>query len=123
VSRALRYLLVVGGAVASILLFLLSSASANSDFFDKHYPWLLGLNALVAVALFVLVCLLLGRLYNRYKRGRFGSRLTAKLVLMFALIGILPGAVIYVVSLQFVSRSIESWFDVHVEPLYKPAST
>jgi len=115
VSRALRYLLVVGGAVASILLFLLSSASANSDFFDKHYPWLLGLNALVAVALFVLVCLLLGRLYNRYKRGRFGSRLTAKLVLMFALIGILPGAVIYVVSLQFVSRSIESWFDVHVE--------
>jgi nitrogen fixation/metabolism regulation signal transduction histidine kinase len=115
VSRALRYLLVVGGAIVSILLFLLSSASANSDFFDKHYSWLLGMNALVAVALFVLVCLLLGRLYNRYKRGKFGSRLTAKLVFMFALIGILPGVVIYLVSVQFVSRSIESWFDVHVE--------
>ncbi|WP_211464997.1 ATP-binding protein [Collimonas silvisoli] len=114
-SRALRYLLVVGGAIVSILLFLLSSASANSDFFDKHYSWLLGMNALVAVALFVLVCLLLGRLYNRYKRGKFGSRLTAKLVFMFALIGILPGVVIYLVSVQFVSRSIESWFDVHVE--------
>jgi nitrogen fixation/metabolism regulation signal transduction histidine kinase len=115
VSRALRYLLVVGGAIVSILLFLLSSASANSDFFDKHYSWLLGMNALVAVALFLLVCLLLGRLYNRYKRGKFGSRLTAKLVFMFALIGILPGVVIYLVSVQFVSRSIESWFDVHVE--------
>ncbi|PFH10405.1 nitrogen fixation/metabolism regulation signal transduction histidine kinase [Collimonas sp. PA-H2] len=114
-SRALRYLLVVGGAIVSILLFLLSSASSNSDFFDKHYSWLLGLNALMAVALFVLVCLLLGRLYSRYKRGKFGSRLTAKLVFMFALIGILPGVVIYLVSVQFVSRSIESWFDVHVE--------
>ncbi|MEO6921426.1 MAG: ATP-binding protein [Collimonas sp.] len=113
--RALRYLLVIGGAIVSILLFLLSSASSNSDFFDKHYSWLLGLNALVAVALFVLVCLLLGRLYSRYKRGKFGSRLTAKLVFMFALIGILPGVVIYLVSVQFVSRSIESWFDVHVE--------
>lgn len=114
-SRALRYLLVVGGAIISILLVLLSSASSNSDFFDKHYSWLLGLNALMAVALFLLVCLLLGRLYSRYKRGKFGSRLTAKLVFMFALIGILPGVVIYLVSVQFVSRSIESWFDVHVE--------
>ncbi|MFJ2986935.1 ATP-binding protein [Collimonas sp. NPDC087041] len=114
-SRALRYLLVVGGAIVSILLFLLASASANSDFFDKHYSWLLGLNALMAVALLGLVCLLLGRLYSRYKRGKFGSRLMAKLVLMFALVGILPGVIIYLVSVQFVSRSIESWFDVHVE--------
>lgn len=114
-SRALRYLLVAGGAIVSILLFVLASASANTDFFDKHYSWLLGLNALMAVSLFALVCLLLARLYSRYKRGKFGSRLTAKLVLMFSLIGILPGVVIYLVSVQFVSRSIESWFDVHVE--------
>ncbi len=114
-SRALWYLLVVGGAIVSILLFVLASASTNSDFFDKHYAWLLGLNALMAVALLSMVCLLLGRLYSRYKRGKFGSRLTAKLVLMFALVGILPGVIIYLVSVQFVSRSIESWFDVHIE--------
>ncbi|MDB5766754.1 MAG: atoS [Collimonas fungivorans] len=114
-SRALRYLLVVGGAIVCVLLFLLSSASANSDFFNQHYTWLLGLNVLMAVALFLLVCLLLVRLYKRYKRRKFGSRLTAKLVLMFALVGILPGAVIYLVSVQFASRSIESWFNVHVE--------
>ncbi len=113
--RALRYLLIVGGAVVAILLFLLASASDNSASFDKHYPWLLGLNALVTVALLVLVILLLGRLYSRYQRGLFGSRLMAKLVLLFALIGILPGVVIYTVSVQFVSRSIESWFDVRVE--------
>jgi nitrogen fixation/metabolism regulation signal transduction histidine kinase len=111
----LRYLLVVGGAIASILLFLLASASENSAFFDQHYSWLLGLNALVALALLGLVILLLTRLYKRYKRGKFGSKLMARLVLLFAVVGILPGSVIYMVSVQFVSRSIESWFDIRVE--------
>lgn len=114
-TRLLRYLLVVGGAVVSILLFLLASASENSNLFEQNYPWLLILNAVVAGALLLLVILLLVRLYKRYKRGKFGSRLMARLVLLFAIIGILPGAVIYTVSVQFVSRSIESWFDVRVE--------
>jgi nitrogen fixation/metabolism regulation signal transduction histidine kinase len=108
-------LLIIGGAVVSILLFLLASASENSAAFDKNYPWLLGLNALVAIALLILVSLLLARLYQRYRRGRFGSKLMTRLVLLFAVVGILPGAIIYTVSVQFVSRSIESWFDVRVE--------
>ena len=29
--------------------------------------------------------------------------------------GVLPGVLIYTVSYQFVSRSIETWFDVKVE--------
>jgi nitrogen fixation/metabolism regulation signal transduction histidine kinase len=115
VQRFLRYFLVVGGAVVSILLFLLASASENSAFFDRHYPELLVLNALIAAALLGLVILLLTRLYKGYKRKEFGSRLMARLVLLFAVIGILPGTVIYIVSVQFVSRSIESWFDVRVE--------
>ncbi len=114
-QRFLRYFLVVGGAVVSILLFLLASASENSAFFDRHYPDLLVLNAVIAVALLGLVALLLTRLYRGFKRREFGSRLMARLVLLFAIIGILPGMVIYLVSVQFVSRSIESWFDVRVE--------
>ncbi|RBA24444.1 sensor histidine kinase [Herminiimonas fonticola] len=114
-TRLLRYLLVVGGAVISILLFMLASASENSNLFERNYAWLLILNAVVAAALLTLVVLLLIRLYKRYKRGKFGSKLMARLVLLFAMIGILPGAVIYTVSVQFVSRSIESWFDVRVE--------
>lgn len=114
-QRFLRYFLVVGGAIVSILLFLLASASENSAFFDRHYPELLVLNGIIAVSLLVLVALLLMRLYKGYKRREFGSRLMARLVLLFATIGILPGAVIYTVSVQFVSRSIESWFDVRVE--------
>lgn len=114
-KRALRYFLVLGAAVGSILLFLLASASENSATFSRHYPWLLGLNAAVAVALLGLVGLLLSRLYKRYRRGLFGSRIMARLVMLFALVGILPGTLIYMVSVQFVSRSIESWFNVQVE--------
>ncbi len=114
-NRGLRYFLIVGGAVVSILLFLLASASDNSGFFERHYTILLALNALVVVALLVLLILMLTRLYKRYKRGKFGSKLMARLVLLFAVMGVLPGTVIYWVSVQFVSRSIESWFNVRVE--------
>ncbi|MFZ2388413.1 MAG: ATP-binding protein, partial [Polaromonas sp.] len=55
------------------------------------------------------------RLGLRLRRGRFGSRLLVKLAAIFALVGLMPGLMIYVVSYQFVSRSIESWFDVEVE--------
>jgi nitrogen fixation/metabolism regulation signal transduction histidine kinase len=114
-TKVLRYALVVGSAIASILLFVLSSASDNSGFFDRNYSWLLGVNAAVACALLLLVIVNLVRLYSRYKAGRFGSRLMARLVLLFAGIGILPGLVIFMVSVRFVSHSIESWFDVKIE--------
>jgi nitrogen fixation/metabolism regulation signal transduction histidine kinase len=48
------------------------------------------------------------------RRGRFGSRLLLKLAGIFALVGVVPGVMIYAVSYQFVNRSIESWFDVRL---------
>jgi nitrogen fixation/metabolism regulation signal transduction histidine kinase len=36
-------------------------------------------------------------------------------MMMFGIIAVLPGALVYGVSVQFVTRSIESWFDVRVE--------
>ena len=114
-STALRYFSVVGGAIVSILLFMLASASDKSGFFDRYYGWLLGLNAAVAGSLLLLVAVSLFRLYSRYKTGKFGSKLMTRLVLLFAAIGVLPGLVIFLVSVQFVSHSIDSWFNVPVE--------
>ena len=115
VNQILRYALIVGGAMVSILLFLLASASANSEFLGRYYGWLIGLNGAMAFLLLTFVVVALGRLYSRYKAGKFGSRLMARLVLLFAGIGILPGLVIFLVSVQFVSHSIDSWFDVKIE--------
>ena len=115
VNQALRYALVVGGAIVSILLFLLASASDNSGFFDRNYFWLFGLNAAIAFSMLLLVIVALTRLVRRYRAGKFGSKLMARLVLLFAGIGILPGLIIFMVSVQFVSHSIDSWFDVKIE--------
>ncbi len=107
--------LIVAAAVAGISLFLLASASANTDLFAGAYPYLLGLNGMVAVALAGLVGVQLRSLWREYKARQFGSRLKFRLMLMFALMALLPGVVVYAVSLQFVVRSIESWFDVRVD--------
>ena len=114
-KQGLRYAVVVAGGVTSILLFLLASASDSTGFLDRYYSWLLGLNAAVAATLLVFSVVALARLYSRYKSGKFGSRLMARLMMLFAAIGILPGLVIFLVSVQFVSHSIESWFDVKIE--------
>ncbi|MBR7791211.1 HAMP domain-containing protein [Undibacterium sp. FT147W] len=114
-TRFLRYALIIGGALMSILLFLLTTASENSANFEPYYGWLLGANAVVASALLLLISALVWRLFSRFRSREFGSKLMTRLVLLFALVGILPGSVIYAVSVTFVSRSIESWFDVKVE--------
>ena len=110
-----RVLLVVAAALAGISLFLLTSASSNTTLFATSYPWLLALNGGMAVVLAALVGMQLHRLVREHREGQFGSRLKMRLVLMFALMGVVPGLVIYGVSLQFVVRSIESWFDVRVD--------
>ncbi|PRC93317.1 sensor histidine kinase [Solimicrobium silvestre] len=114
-TRLLRYLFVVGAAVTGIFLFLIASLSDQTAVFEKNYIWLFGLNSLVAIALLALIVLLLTRLYRRYKKKEFGTRLLTRLVILFATLAIVPGALIYAVSIQFVSRSIESGFDARVE--------
>lgn len=110
-----RGAVVVLAALAGISLFLLASASANTDLFAGVYPWMLAFNGVLAVVLAALVAVQLRVLWREYKAREFGSRLKYRLLLMFALMALVPGLVLYAVSLQFVVRSIDSWFDVRVE--------
>lgn len=110
-----RVSIVVIAAVTAISLFLLASASANTDLFAGAYPYLLALNGAVAVALAALVAVQLRTLWREYRARQFGSRIKYRLLLNFALMAIVPGVVLYAVSLQFVVRSIDSWFDVRVD--------
>ena len=112
---AVKYLLVVCAVVGMVTLYLLATASANTALFAQHYPLLLGLNGGLAVCLAVLLGYQLYALRQKLAAGVFGAKLTLRLVLLFALVAILPGALVYGVSVQFVARSIESWFDVRVE--------
>ena len=101
-------------SIALVLMFLLAQAT-NSAVYERNYQHLLVANA-VAVALLCLVLLWLAlRLWRGLRRGKFGSRLLLKLALVFVLVASVPGSLLYLVAYQFVSRSIESWFDVKVE--------
>ncbi|MEX3981585.1 ATP-binding protein [Paraburkholderia sp. EG287A] len=100
---------------ATLLLVLLAAASANTEFFDRYYGWLYAANIVVALIFLSVVTALMIVIVVRLRRGKFGTRLLAKLAFFFALVGVVPGGIIYIVSYQFVSRSIESWFDVNVE--------
>ncbi len=114
-NKKLRYFLIFATSIVVILMFLLALASENAKLFETYYQTILSVNIFFGINLFLLVIFLLVRLYNRYKRKRFGTKLMSKLVIMFTVMGILPGILIYLVSVQFVSRSIESWFNVQVE--------
>ena len=117
--RSLRWtlliaLLAVGGTVL-VLAFLLSIATNNRVLYERHYEWLLWVNIGVAAALGLVILVALTHLARRMRHGKFGSKLLFKLAAIFAFVGVVPGALIYGVSYQFVSRSIESWFDIEVE--------
>ena len=116
----MRRFVAAGGALAAaiggILWFLLlMSTAADTVIFSRNYPLLIALNILLALGMLGLVGWQLRSLWRDYQAQVFGSRLKLRLMLMFGVIAVLPGALVYGVSVQFVTRSIESWFDVRVE--------
>lgn len=111
----MKYVLIVGAGLGAVMLFLLATAGANTEFFERKYRLLLVINIAFVLFLMVIVGFLLWRFRRRLKSGVFGSRLALRLMLIFSLMAILPGALVYAVSVQFLEKSIESWFDVKVD--------
>ena len=104
----------IGGAVAAAGVFLLATASSETALLGMHYQLLLVLNAVLAALLAGLVIYQLVVLVRRYRARVFGTRLTLRLLGRFAVLAVVPGLIVYTVSVQFLTRSIESWFDVKV---------
>jgi len=102
-------------ALGGLLVILLASASVDTALFAQHMTWLIVLNALAALLLLILVVTQLRRLWCDWRQGVFGARLKARLLLMLASMAVLPGALVYAVSMQFAVKSIDAWFDVRIE--------
>lgn len=112
---AVRFLLIACAALGAVALFGLATVAANATLLAEHYTLLLAVNGSIAALLAALVLYQLFNLRRRLKAGVFGSKLTVRLVILFALMAILPGALVYGVSVQFLARSIESWFEVRLD--------
>ncbi|MEO7854440.1 MAG: ATP-binding protein [Rubrivivax sp.] len=100
--------------VLLVLAFVVTQAAQSEGLYERNFVWLFWLNVAVAALLLIVIVGAIVRLVLRQRRGKFGTRLLIKLAGIFALVGVVPGLVVYIVSYQFVSRSIEVWFDVKV---------
>ena len=97
------------------LIALLFRASSNNEFYAEHYPWLFGLGLVLTIGLLLLIGYQIYLLVKKLRTRVFGSKLALRLMTVFALMAIIPGGLVYAISVQFLSRSIDSWFDVPVD--------
>ena len=114
--KPLIFLCVVAGLA---LVYLMSEASSNTALFAQNYPLLLGLGGGLALGLMALIGYQLIVLRRKLRARVFGSKLTLRLMAVFALMALIPGGMVYAISFQFLQRSIESWFDVRVDESLK----
>src|SRR6201992_62150 len=103
------------GAVGVGALLLLAKSVQNSTAFDRLQPWILLLNITGVVALSVLLARKLWQLVRDYREHVPGSRLTARTVSIFGALVIAPLLIVYLFSLDFLNRGIDSWFKVEVK--------
>ncbi|MEW6677021.1 MAG: ATP-binding protein [Pseudomonadota bacterium] len=111
----MAYLVGISFVLGALLIGLLSLAADNTSFFAGNIPLLLGITVASAGGLAVLIAYQIFLLVRRIRAGVFGAKLTARLFLIIGLMGLVPGLVVYGVSVQFLVSSIESWFDVRME--------
>jgi nitrogen fixation/metabolism regulation signal transduction histidine kinase len=110
--RSLIFLCVITGAA---LVYLMSVASSNNEVFLRNYQLLIYLGGGLALGLMGLITYQLVVLRRKLRERVFGSKLTLRLMVVFALMALIPGGLVYAISFQFLQRSIESWFDVRVD--------
>ncbi len=112
----MKYIIIIVSFIGIALLILLAKAISNSDLISSDsFRSLVGLNLLFIGSLTVVIAFQIFKLLQNVKKEITGSRLTLRLVMSFALMGVIPVLIVYLVSVNFLTKSIESWFDVKVE--------
>ncbi|MEY4920990.1 MAG: hypothetical protein RLZZ564_518 [Pseudomonadota bacterium] len=112
----MRYLIAIAALVGALLLFLLSKASSSSEFISgSSYTAVLILSGIFILSLIAIIANQIKKLFRNIKKDVMGSRLSMRLVISFTLMAVIPGLIVYLVSVNFLTRSIESWFNVKVE--------
>ncbi len=112
----MRYIITTVAFIGISLLILLAQSLGNSDLISSEtFKLLLIINIIFVIALVILIVIQIIKLLKNIKKEVVGSRLTMRLVLSFASVVIIPVSIVYIVSVSFLTKSIESWFNVQVE--------
>src|SRR5580704_7685503 len=105
---------VATGAGAGALLLLTLSVE-NSELFSRWQLWILLFSICAVLALGVLLARKLWLLYRDFHDHVPGSRLAMRSVLLFGSLVIAPLVIVYLFSLDFINRGIDSWFRVEIK--------
>lgn len=76
---------------------------------------LININVILLLLLLFLIVRNLVKLLFERKKSIMGARLRTKLVLAFVTLSLLPTVILFFVSVQFISSSIEYWFSLQIE--------
>ena len=96
------------------VILLASAAQYNSEIAD-YFSHLFVINILGVLLLLVLIAANIYRLIKEVKLRQLGSRLTISFLLTFGVLALVPLAIVYAFSIQFLNQSIDSWYDVEIE--------
>ncbi len=111
----IRAIVFVCVALGLALITLMFRASSNNAVFEQHYASLFWVGLGLTIGLLVLIGVQVYSLVKKLRGRVFGSKLGLRLMAVFALMAIIPGGLVYAISVQFLNRSIDSWFDVPVD--------
>ena len=121
--RRERYLIIALFAVISVLTYLgtrVFDLGLDLPFSGSILVFvLININVVLLLLLLFLIVRNLVKLVFERRRDIMGAKLRTKLVLAFVTLSLLPTIILFFVSVQFISSSIEYWFKLQIEQSLK----
>ena len=112
----MKYLITTFAVVGLGFLILLAQSLANTNIVSNDtFIILLVISSSFVLSLFLLIIFQVFKLLQSVRKEITGSKLTLRLVIAFGMMVLIPVSIVYLVSVNFLTKSIESWFDVRVE--------
>jgi len=120
-----RTYLLPAAALLSLLfsLYLMSHATQSSSQFNDLFSSLIVINVIGTLILFGLLIANIRQLCRQFKNKVIGSRITAKVVLLFFAISVIPTGIVFYFSNQLLHQSIDSWFDAKIDDAVQDSLT
>jgi len=112
----MKYLITSVAVIGLGFLILLAQSLSNTDLISNDtFIILLVISIAFVLSLFFLIIYQVLKLLQSVRKEITGSKLTLRLVISFGMMVLIPVSIVYLVSVNFLTKSIESWFDVRVE--------
>lgn len=109
-----KWLLIFALAVV-VLLYTLTLATDSESLWADYFWSLVLLCMLLVVALLLMILRFVGQMLRDRKDGVFGVQISKRLSRAFTLVAVVPALFLLIVSAQFISVSINSWFSNDTE--------